>query len=200
MIILWIILWIFAGITGLALVLLLVPLGMSACGAARDLDLHGEVCAWWGFGLVRIRGGRGEALHLRVAGVRVRTLAGGGDDERGEKTTAGGGPGLRWMLRHRRTLLSVVLRLLGSLRIEGRVTGSFGTGDPADTAAVFGVLGMVTGCSDRLRLDIAPRYVDEGWDLEGRVRIGIWPARTAWAALGLLFRRDVRRALKTARA
>jgi hypothetical protein len=205
-IVLWIMLWILAGIMGLVLVLLLVPFGASAQGSVQDLDLEGEFRIWWGFGLVQLRGGAGEVPHLRLAGVHVKTL--GGDDDEDEaddekkakkKKRKKPRPGARWLLEHRRTLLRAAYRLLGSFRLEGRISGSFGTGDPADTAALFGVLQMVNVRTALLRLDVTPRYVDEGWDLEGQVRFGAWPMRTVVAALGLLFNRDVRRAMKAAR-
>ena len=106
---------------------------------------------------------------------------------------------MRWFLRHRRTLLRAAMRLLGSFRFDGWIRGSFGTGDPAETATAWALLQVVDGRIPHLHLDVTPRYVDEGWDLEGDVRFGVWPIRTAVAALGLLLRRDVRRAMKTAR-
>ncbi len=205
MIVLWIILWILAAILGLVLVLLLVPFGAYAEGSAQDLEFEGAFRVWWGFGLVQVRAGAGEAPHLRLAGVRVKTL-GDDDDEDDEpkkkkdkKKRRKRGPGARWFLEHRGTLLRAVYRLLGSFRLEGRISGSLGTGDPADTAALFGALQMVNARTALLRLDVRPRYVDEGWDLEGSVRFGAWPMRTVVAALGLLLRRDVRRAMKAAR-
>lgn len=207
MIVLWIMLWILAGVLALFLVLLLVPFGASARGSAQDLELDGEFRIWWGFGLVQARGGAGEAPHVRLAGLRVKTFgddAGDGADEakkeKKEKKKRRPGPGVRWFLEHRRTLLRAALRLLGSFRLEGRVAGTFGAGDPADTAAIFGIIQMITGRTARLRLDVTPLYVDEGWDLEGWVRFGVWPLRTVFAALGLLLRRDVRRAMRSARA
>ena len=205
MIFLWIILWILGGLLGLLLILLVVPLGASARGAALDLDLDGEFRVWWGFGMIQIRGGGGEAPHLRVAWLRLKTLGGKTDDDdetedpKKEKKKKGSSPGVRWFLHHRRTLLRAVMRLLGSFRLEGSVRGSFGTGDPAETATAWAVLQMVDGRIPRLQLDVRPRYVDEGWDLEGEVHFGVWPIRTVFAALGLFLRRDVRKAMKTAR-
>ncbi len=208
MIVLWIILWILAGLLGLVLLLVLVPLGATAGGTAMDLEAGGDFRIWWGFGLLQLRGGSGEKPHLRLAGIRVKTMgrgdAGNDDDDDDAKDTRKAkkkrsSPGLRWFLRHRRTLLWAVSRLLGSFRLEGRIRGSFGTGGPADTAAVWGILQMLEGRTALLHLEISPRYVEEGWDLEGDVRFGVWPIRTAVAALGLYLRRDVRRAIKTAR-
>ena len=144
MIILWIILWIIAGFLGLVLLLILVPLGATARGTAMDLELRGDFRIWWGFGLIQLRGGSGEKPHLRLAGIRVKTIDGSddGDDDAKDtkKAKKRSSPGLRWFLRHRRTLLWAVSRLLGSFHLEGRISGSFGTGDPADTAAVWGIL------------------------------------------------------------
>jgi len=199
----WIILWILAGLLGLVLVLLLVPLGAFARGSAQDLDLAGVFRLSWGFGMIQLRGGGGEALHLRVVGLRVKDLAGGGKDKEADEPAEAkkkrSGPGMRWFLRHRRTLLRVAMRLLGSFRFDGWIRGSFGTGDPAETATAWALLQVVDGRIPHLHLDVTPRYVDEGWDLEGDVRFGVWPIRTAIAALVLLLRRDVRRAMKTAR-
>jgi hypothetical protein len=205
-IVLWIMLWGLAGIMGLVLVLLLVPFGASARGAAQDLEIDGAFRIAWGFGLVQARGGAGEPPHLRLAGIRVKTLGRDRDveddaaREKKARKKRAPGPGVRWFLAHRRTLLRAGLRLLGSVRLEGRVAGTFGTGDPADTAALFGILRMISGRAARLRLDVRPLYVDEGWDLEGWVRLGVWPVRTVFAALGLLLTRDVRRAIRSARA
>jgi len=182
-IILWIILWVAAGLPGLLLLLLLVPAGVSVRGAVHDLDMEGDLRVWWGLEAIRVPVKTGKK--------------GRGSD--GTSRSRSSGPGLRWLLRHRRVLLRAALRLLGPMRPEGRVAGSLGTWDPADTAAVFAVLRMMEGRMDRLHVDLVPRYVDEGWDLEGRLRIRVWPIRTAAAALGLLLRRDMRRALTTAR-
>lgn len=187
MIVLWVILWVLAGILGLALLFLLVPLHASAQGTAEDFDVFGAVQISWGFGLVRIRvPGRDTPKKNKKT-------------KKKEKGRWSRRPGLSWVLRHRSTILRILGRLLGSFRFEGRVSGTIGTGDPADTAMVFQVLRTLDARTDLLTLDIAPRWTDEGWDLEGRVRLSVWPIRTAVTALGLLLRRDVRETLKTAR-
>lgn len=207
MIVLWIILWILAGLLGLVLVILLVPFGAVARGSAQDLDLAGLFRVSWGFGMIQVRGGAGEAPHLRIAGIRVMTITGGkkkdreaDEPARKKKKKKKSGPGVQWFRSHRHTLWRAAVRLLGSLRLRGRIRGSFGTGDPADTAKAWALLQVVDGRIPHLHLDVTPRYVDEGWDLEGDVRLGVWPIRIVFAALGLFFRREVRHAMKTARA
>lgn len=184
MIVLWIILWVVAGILGLALLLLLVPLQVSALGTAEDFDVTGSFQMSWGFGLVRIRGGGGDTPKKKKKRKKKR------DSRR---------PGLGWFLHHRGTILRVLARLLGSFRLEGRVSGTFGTGDPADTALVLQVLRTLDARTDLLTLDMAPCWTDEGWDLEGRIRLSVWPIRTVVAALGLLLHKDVRQTLRAAR-
>jgi hypothetical protein len=185
----------------LLLLALLVPLHARAWGRVRDDRADGRVRVRWGGGVVSFLAAP-EGLELRILGLRVSRLR-GARKERGEKKPEAKkrdrdgkqrGPGWAW--RHRRTLLRAMGRLLAALHPRGRVAGTVGLGDPMDMAALFALLASADERLRRLELDVACDWTEEVLDLDGTVRVLVWPLELLIVLLVVRLGADVRRALR----
>lgn len=212
-------LWILAALLGLALLvslaLLCVPLHVEAEGAAGEGHLDGRARLRWGLWLVALSVDP-RGLELRLLGLRVWRPPGGWpkrgpraaeDDEDDEDDDPSpkrrrGRAGAAW--RHRRA----VLRLLGAVRraipIRGHLSGTIGLGDPADTAALFAALDRLAG-GRAFALDLAPDWLDETFEIDGALRVRLWPARIVGGVLWQIVRdgttrRGVRAMMRADRA
>ena len=77
----------------------------------------------------------------------------------------------------------VVRRVVPSLRMRARLAGRVGTGDPADTATLWGLLvtsRTLVGGLDTHALSID--WMEPAIDLEGQVEGRLWPAAILWIA------------------
>ncbi|HSA20721.1 MAG TPA: hypothetical protein P5076_04665 [Myxococcota bacterium] len=201
--------WLLVGLLGLALLLVLVPVHARAAGRARlegdEGDrLEGTFRVAWGAGLVVFTGSLGEGLWLRVLGLRVARLRPGHGPGRGAKVAhpeerpgrqaERRGRGGAWFWRHRRALLGAARRLLGTLHLRGRLRGVVGMEDPADAALLHGLL-LALGALG-VETEVECDYLEARLDLAGELRLRAWPAETLAVALELLFRRELRAALR----
>ncbi len=201
-----ILLWILAVLGGLLLALLLLPFGLRVSGSVHQGRADGRAAAGWAWGLVSLRLAR-DGLTLRLLGLRIHRLRLGGDqhteereDEKKEKKEKTGedkqGGGARGLLRHRRTLLNMFGRVIRALHIRGRLRGTVGLDDPADTAYVALLLALLAGRTRGLALDVDCDYTNERIELDGWIGMRIWIIQLGLVALGLLLRKRNRRALR----
>jgi len=196
------------GLLALALLLVALPFHASARGAARDGELSGRIRAAWAFGLVALELSPTGAA-VRVAGLtvfrprragradgppaRIEREADGRAEEEGERQ--GGLARIRGALENRRPLLRMAARLLGALHPRLRLAGRLGLGDPADTAALSGLLGAVRALPG-VDLSVELDWLDEALEgtAEGSARL--WLPEALGVAGLLLLRRENRTALR----
>ncbi|MBI5498858.1 MAG: hypothetical protein HY907_01335 [Deltaproteobacteria bacterium] len=194
--------WLAVVLGGVLLLALLVPVSVRACGGVRGESANGVVDARWGGGVVRLTIGSGEEGRVRVFGLPLFRVKGKSRAEGKRKgrnhrwtpmdTDGKGKPGAAWA--HRRTLWMAMRRLLRTLHLRGRIEGTVGLDDPADTAVLYGMLATVDGGSERFVVAVDCDWVDETLELEGTVRGMLWPLQVVAVGLALWVRRDVRRA------
>jgi len=193
--------WLGIVLGGLLLLVLLVPVHVRAWGRVDGESADGRVRVRWGGGVVAFHASP-AGLELRMLGLRVSRLRGGGSRprrpkrEREEHEEDGRRRGPRWAWRHRRALMRAMLRVLAALHPRGRVSGVIGLGDPGDMAALFALLSRAEERWRRLELDVACDWTEEVLDLEGTVRAFVWPVELAIVLLVVRLRPDVRRALR----
>lgn len=211
-----ILLWILAVLGGLLLALLLLPFGLRAAGSVHQGRADGRFAAGWAWGLISLRLAR-DGLTLRLLGLRIHRLQLGGGQrgrarqdeqkqkaekdkqekkEKKDKQDAGEQGGARGLLRHRRTLLRMIGRLIRALHVRGRLRGTVGLDDPADTAYVALLLALLAGRTRGLALEVDCDYTDEQIELDGWIGMRIWIIELGLVALGLLLRKRNRRALR----
>lgn len=189
-------------VLALALVLLVVPLHFEAGGAVDEDRMEGRALARWGWWLVVFRADAARGVDLRVLGLPVWRLRPGRRkakrDEPARRATAakrekrrGGGARSAWANRH--ALLRLAATVLRALPLRGWVVGRMGLSDPADTAALFTLVDAAAGRSRAIDIDIEPDWLDEALEIEGQVRLRVWPAQVLAAVLWLLVRDGVTR-------
>jgi hypothetical protein len=193
----------------LALVLLAValPFRASARGAALDGDLSGSLRVDWAFGLLGLELAP-EGAALRVAGLpifrrrRSARLRGereapsrDEDDDDQDEGSGGGMAKLRAVLRNRRPLFRMAARLLGALHLSLRLRGRLGTGDPADTVALVGLL-QAARALPGVQLEVEIDWLDEVLEGEAEGSARVWLAEVLAVAALLLLRREHRSALR----
>lgn len=224
----WGLLWILLGVLGLALAVLLLavslPLHLQASGAVAADALRGALGARWAWGLLALRwasdrrAGR-PTLHLlglRVWTFRWRRAPTEKDaakrkqhqEKRHEKKRASAAHRAErrrardnrgWIWRHRGTLWDLLRRLARSLRLRLRIQGTLGTGDPADTAALWSLGSALPAGGEAVRLEVEPDWLDTRLELQGCAGARLWGLSLVALALGALLRRDTWRMLRDAR-
>lgn len=176
----YLVLGLFLLLVGLVLLVVLVPVHFAARGVFTERRVDALAWASWGAGLVRAEATpAGGDVRLFGRPVYHFTYKGGPPkekkkDEARPRKPARRSPGWRFFVR-------VARRILRSLRLRARVWGRIGTGDPADTAAVFHALVV----SQRLFPGVDTRSLRVDWigpavDLEGQVDGRLWPAAVLW--------------------
>lgn len=190
-----------AAVVGLLLLvvaaLILLPFHVEARGQIDDGEVDGRLQAsfgWWllalrldptglrlrllGIPLWRLRGGDGEKRTARRERRREKQRAKRESSEKSDK-----GPGLRTTWRHREGLFELLRGMIGALPVRGHLYGTVGLGDPADTAALFGLLAPLAARSDAMDIDVEPDWLDETLDLDGALTLRLWLAHLLAAVL-----------------
>ncbi|MBI5491096.1 MAG: DUF2953 domain-containing protein [Deltaproteobacteria bacterium] len=202
-----VLMWLAVVLGTVLLVALLVPVSVRARGGVHGESTDGVVDARWGGGIVRLTIGSGEEGQVRVLGLPFFRVKGKphpeNKDEKDEKAKEKEPgerrrkPGAAW--GHRRTLWMAMRRLLRTLHLRGRIEGTVGLADPADTGILCGLLSTVGGGSERFVVAVDCDWTDETLELDGTVRGLLWPLQVVAVGLALWVRRDVRRALRAMR-
>lgn len=187
---------------------LFVPLSARARGRLSGLWGTGHVLVSWGWFVLVLRMAPGEGVRIRFFGIPVwrhkghsRDEAEEGQDEASEDGKAKAkkrkqGPSAGHLWRNRRVLWWALLRLVRTLHLRGRLAGQVGLDDPADTAMVDLALGQLRERVRAVDWRVACDYADEVLEIQGEVRMWVWPIQVACVALATWLRRDVRRALR----
>lgn len=163
------------GLAGLLLLALLAPVRVAAEGVFTRERVDVMADASWCFGAVGVRASLSDGAVVTFLGRPVRHLRAWwspADVTRRPRAPARA----VW-----RPGLHVVRRVASSLRLRVRVAGRLGTGDPADTATVYGLVGAARGLVPALDLsDLRVDWAEPALDLEGRLDGRVWPAAIAW--------------------
>jgi hypothetical protein len=198
-----ILLWILA-IVGIILALvLLVPVHVRAQGQVRGLSASGWARARWGFGFISVRASPESGVALYWLGLRIWRFKMKGHkkprpEKKKKKKEEKADKGSGWFWRNRRMLFWIAGRMYRTLHLKGRIAGTLGLGDPADTAWLWMFLWQLEGRVPGLELSLQCDWQDEELDLDGDVRAWIWPLQVLVVAAFTFLRRDVRRALRSA--
>jgi hypothetical protein len=156
----------------------------------------------WAWGLLRAELASGRGFSVRAAGLRVPRFGGGrreGRPARVEEAAPeeGGLDRLRSLLREREALLRMALRLARALHLRVRVTGTVGTGDPADTALLAGLLRALDELPG-VELALGVEWVEEVLEIDAECAARIWVAEILVVAALLMRVRAHRAALRAA--
>lgn len=218
MILLTVLLWTLVVLVGVLLLavlgLLALPFEAEAVGAVADDDLDGRVRARFAWGLVSVRAETGRGVDIGVLGWRFRP---GADDPRKrakrakkreerkerkarKRTEKRRAPRRRrsrgdfW--RARGAILRAGGRIVRTLHLRGHIAGTVGLDDPADTAALVGVVRAVAANQRLLEVRIEPDWVDETIRIHGRWTARFRLAAFVWVALTALLDPPIWRALR----
>lgn len=196
----WVLLWIAVGLVSLGALLLGLPTHLRAAGGVEDSRLSGLVRARWAWGVVSVALSQGRGATLHLLGLRIWTFGPDKGERKAkrEKETPRARGRLQWLLRHRQVGLRLLRRLLGTLRLQLRLQGELGLGDPADTALLHRLLLQLNGLSAALQVEVAPDWLDERVVLDGALRARIWPAHIGLVLLAALAKRETRQMIRTA--
>lgn len=198
-----VLLWLLVGALALLLAVIAVPLHVEARGAASDERLHGRAQVRWGWWVLVLRADSASGIDARVLGLRVwrfqRRGRGAVKDraakdkavkakekparrEKARRPRKKRGAWRAWRSRYGlRRAIGAVLR---TIPVRGRLEGTIGLSDPADTAALFGALAPLSARSEALVL--TPDWLDTTLAIEGRLRVRVWPAHILGALLALV--------------
>lgn len=190
--------------------LLSVPLTFKAGGCLRAEDRRLEARIAWGWGLLAAAigiNGRKTSFGLRLAGIAIPVSRKGPGTVRAKKTGKKTGKKAgRKGERHRfslstvntvlnRKLLTVVLgylkRLSGSLRLRLRLSGVYGTGDPALTGLIVGLIAALR--ADHLNLDLDADFSGPILDVAGETSGRVVPIVILWLTIRLFLAEPVRK-------
>ena len=204
--------WLLLAVMALLLLVFVLPFHLRAVGAvdseqeAARLPLAAMAYARgsWAWGLLSIGWGTETGGEVRVLGIRVARLEDDTDGEkkdkrrekkRKKKEEKGKKYGARWAMRHRRTMLGLLGKVFGALRLRLHVSGVLGIGDPADTVILAELLRLAESELPGASLDIQVDYLDEVLVMDGELSGRIWLLGLAGMALWELRRREVRQML-----
>lgn len=195
-VLLTILVWVLLLLGGLLLVILLVPIHLSANGELADWNPDGQASIRWGWGFLAVSVAPKQGATLRFIGLRIYRFK-LEKTEKKEKKEKPDKPtkkrkGIRWGWRNRRFFL----RLVSAFHLRGGIWGTFGAGDPADTAHVTQqILRPLENRLSRFELCIEPNYLDEVLDVRGQLSSSIWPMEFVGVFLAAVVRGESRRVL-----
>ncbi len=202
------ILLVLLAVVGVLVALVLVaPLHVRAAGEVDAEAFHASyrLRVRWALGLLGLDIAKGERTTLRLFGLPIARLA--SDDASPKRRKARKkprkktrksrpGPGLIWLMRHRRDLWNNVLRLIGTLHIRARITGAIGLPEPDDTVWLALALDQLEARLPESTLDLEVDYSDAVFDLEGDVSTWVIPLQVLVVGLVLYLFTDLGRAIR----
>ena len=177
-----------AALLGAALAALVVPFRFALRASLSDDGVDGLAEVMWGFGAVRACATPDGVASVRLFGRTVYRFTPRTAPKRASTEPSDVSSRAAWRPPWR-VAWRVLRRVLRSLRLRARVSGRLGTGDPAETARLHGLLvasrELLRGVDTRaLRVD----WMDAVIDLEGRVEGRVWLAAIAWIVASELAR------------
>jgi hypothetical protein len=186
-----------AGLLGLVLVLLAVPVSVEF-RVEGILPFRGQVGVRWLFGLVRVRlplhrAGPGKAREPRSAIRRERPE----DPGRGRNFLA-----VLLQAGFRRRLHRLVGDLLHAIRVHRvRILLRLGLGDPADTGRLWAVMGPVNALAQWRGADIRiePDFLEPVLEIQADGEVAVVPLRFLLLAAGFAVSPPTLRAWRTLR-
>lgn len=202
--------WLLLVLLALLVLIFALPFHLLARGAVDSeqeqarlpLGAMAEARGSWAWGFLSLSWGTERGGEVRILGLRVARFSRDDSSEKKrekkdkkEKKTKDKRYSARWAMQHRRTLLGLLGRLLGALRLRLAIAGALGLGDPADTVILAELLRMAHAELPGATLDIDVDYLDEVLVLDGVVSGRIWLLHLAGIALWELRRREVRQML-----
>lgn len=202
-----------SGWTGLALILLLLPLGLLSvpltfhiCGRLGPEEQRLEARFAWGWGVLAasagVNGGK-KSFGFRLAGVALPVPRKRQGAVKIKKTGKKAGRkrkarGLNFSAVNRvlnRKLLAAVLstakKLFQSLRLRLRLSGVYGTDDPALTGLLAGLAAALH--ARHFNLDLDADYSGPVFDVDGETSGRVVPIAILWITLRLLLAKPVRK-------
>lgn len=87
--------------------------------------------------------------------------------------------------------IAFLKRLVRAFRLDIKLSGSYGTDDPALTGILAGLLALING--DKIKLNVQPDFTKAVIDLQGAMRSSVIPAEILGICLNLLWQKPVRR-------
>ncbi len=186
-------LWLLGVLLLLALLLvvavLAIPTHFEAAGTLRDDLVAGTASIWWAAGLVRVRASSRDGLLLRILGfdawqgpVEAGPKKPKKPKEKKKKKKRKG------RLPSRQALMRLARRTLRSLRLRAAVGGRLGSGDPASTAQLFGLVAAARAIAPNIDTQgLQFDWLEPTVDLDGQVQGRVWPLGIAWIAASELW-------------
>ena len=186
--------------------LLSVPLSFKARGCLRAEDWRLETSIAWGWGLLAAAigiNGRKTSFRLRLAGIaipvsrrepgKVRTKKTGKKTRRKGERHGFNLSAVNSVLN--RKLLTAVLGYLkgmvGSLRLRLRLSGVYGTDDPALTGMINGLMAALH--AEHINLDLDADFSGPILDIAGETSGRMVPIVILWRTMRLLLAEPVRK-------
>lgn len=162
-------------LTGVVVLALLTPVRFALRGVFTEERLDGLADASWCLGAVGVEASLTGGAVVTLFGRTIYRARRGASPKRAA-SPARGRARTDWRPGPR-----LVRRVAASLGLRVRVLGRLGTGDPADTAAVYGLVAAARCLFPRvdvssLRVD----WMEPAVDVEGRLDGRLWPAAIAW--------------------
>ena len=185
-------------------VTLLVILGLLLIPMVLPVSFHGQVQiknAFRGYGEVSGLGGwiklyvskepgAGTCQYLRLF-CWGKNLATGKDKATSKKQKPGAGQFLAVLkLDLMNAVYRYLIRLVPCLHLEARLDGEYGTGDPALTGMLSGVIAALAAEQPWVRLN--PNFMEACLDIEGEVKGRLFTFVVLWHTLALLLSSPVR--------
>jgi hypothetical protein len=219
--------WIGIGIALAILALLVIPIRIDAGASVDDRNGLGYLLiADWALGLFSVRMDSGRAAGVYLAGWRVCHLPKKSETKKEVRKKSGkkiavkrrGMPPeypqkkdrkksmrkkrspkawLTWIRNNYQRIGHVLRRFAGACFLQGYVTGKIGLPDPADTAHVGILAGLLQVQSSSFNLSLATAYDCETIHIAARVRSTLIIGYLGLVALGLLLDKRVRMMLRT---
>lgn len=183
----------------LLVVVLAVPFRFAFHGEFSDRRVDASAKIDWGWGLVRAEADPEGGLVIRVGRWQVWHPRPSPPQDETDRPAKKVGPS--WRRPSLRFVRRVLQRLIRSLHLEARLCGTIGTGDPAETARVFGALAATRALlpgvdTHELRVD----WLEPVVDLEGHVSGRVLPAAIVWIAATEFARERLPRRITTRRS
>ncbi len=195
-------------VLGIILLLGILPFAFRVKGGAHEGSLSGSIRVSWAFGLVSVQMASRGSLEWFVLGLRIAQQVRSPSSVEGDRTAAaeserpsartGAVPWLRRLMAfrgHRDHLVGMLSRLAATVRLDLVLSGTVGTGDPANDAWLLMALRAaeeLPGVRLLIDVDWLEQQVDVDMEASARVSLFHTMAVAAW----LLASRPNRTALR----